>query len=371
MTIPLLDLKIQYEALREEIVSSLERVMERGHFILGEEVEIFEEKFAANCAATHCVSVASGTDALHLALRALGIGPGDEVLVPANTFAATAFAVAYVGATPVFVDVDPTTFNLDVSLIESALTEQTRAILPVHLYGQPADMDAILDIARRNDLFVVEDACQAHGAEYRGQRVGAIGDAGCFSFYPGKNLGAYGDGGAIVTNNGELAEKLRLLRNYGQRAKNVHSILAYNSRLDTMQAAVLLVKLNHLDDWNERRRAVAETYRRLLQSSDLVLPQEAVDVRHVYHQFVIQHDDRDLMIKHLNARGVATGIHYPVPLNQAAPFVALRTVPDGVPVATALAQRILSLPIYPELTDDQIATVVDAIASLKPARLSA
>lgn len=363
MTIPLLDLATQYENLREELTPALERVLQTGHFILGEEVDLFEEKFAAFCSADYCVSVASGTDALHLALRALNIGPGDEVLVPANTFAATAFAVAYTGATPVFVDVRPTDFNLDPELIESALTPHTKAIIPVHLYGHPADMDAILEIAKRKGLSVVEDACQAHGALHRRRPAGSIGDLGCFSFYPGKNLGAYGDGGAIVTNNADLANKLRLLRNYGQRTKNVHTMVAYNSRLDTLQAAVLLVKLNYLDDWNERRRSIAAQYREQLADADIILPRELPDVRHVYHQFVIQHAQRDELMSRLKAQGVSTGIHYPVPLNQAAPFVAARTVPHGVPVCTALAQRIVSLPMFPELTDDQVSTVTEAIST--------
>ncbi len=371
MTIPLLDLATQYEALRHELVPAMERVLRLGHFILGEEVELFEDKFADYCGGHYCVSVSSGTEALHLTLRALGIGPGDEVIVPANTFAATAFAVAYTGASPVLVDVNPVDFNLDVSLIEQAITPRTKGIIPVHLYGQPAEMDDILDIAKRNNLVVVEDACQAHGANYRGRPVGALGDAGCFSFYPGKNLGAYGDGGAVVTNDAQLAEKLRLLRNYGQRTKNVHSMLAYNSRLDTIQAAVLLVKLSYLDEWNERRRAIATSYRERLANADVLLPQEKPGVRHVYHQFVVQHPERDRLLEHLKQQGVMAGIHYPVALNQAAPFVSARTVPEGVPICTALARRILSLPMYPEMTDEQIALVAESIGSLECAPLNA
>jgi dTDP-4-amino-4,6-dideoxygalactose transaminase len=369
MHIPFLDLVAQYESIRDELMPAIQQVLDSAQFILGEDVELFEDKFAAFCGADHCVSVSSGTEALHLSLRALGIGPGDEVITAANSFVATAFAIAYTGATPVFVDVDPQSYNIDVNLIEQAVTSRTKAILPVHLYGQPADMDAILSVAHKHGLRTVEDACQAHGAEYQGRRVGALGDAGCFSFYPGKNLGAYGDGGAILTNDRALAQKLRLLRNYGQQTKNQHTMLGYNSRLDTIQAAVLLVKLNHLEEWTEQRRTIAARYRALLSDPGIGLPQEKSGVRHVYHLFVIQHDQRDELIAYLRTRNIFCGIHYPTPLPDAPPLQTAHTVPNGVPVSTSLAQRILSLPIYPELDETAIAEIVDAVKSFSVAKV--
>jgi len=369
MPVPFLDLVAQYRGLREEVMPVIQGVLERSHFILGEEVAAFEEQFAAYCGVDHCVGVSSGTEALHLALRALEIGPGDEVITAANSFAATAYAIAYTGATPVFVDVDARDYNLDIDLVEQAITARTRAILPVHLYGQPAEMTVLGDLARQHGLKVVEDACQAHGALWEGRPAGSLGDAGCFSFYPGKNLGAYGDGGAVVTNDSDLADRLRLLRNYGQRPKNVHIQLGYNARLDTLQAAVLLVKLRHLDEWNERRRRAAEEYRRALADSELVLPVEKPNVRHVYHLYVVQHEQRDELLAYLERRKIYCGIHYPHPLTLAAPFRTARSVPEGVPVATRLAGRILSLPIYPELTPRQVAEVADAIHSFAGVRI--
>jgi dTDP-4-amino-4,6-dideoxygalactose transaminase len=363
MTVPFLDLATQYRNLRDELMPALDRVMESAQFILGEDVELFEDKFAAYCGANHCVGVANGTEALHLALRALGIGPGDEVITAANSFAATACAIAYTGASPVFVDVHPTDYNIDVDLIRQAITHRTKAIIPVHLYGQPAQMDGILEIAREHNLKVVEDACQAHGALYRNQPIGALGNAGCFSFYPGKNLGAYGDGGAVVTNDSQLADELRLLRNYGQRVKNIHATLGYNSRLDTLQAAVLLVKLNYLDQWNHERRQIALRYRQLLADAPVVLPSENPDSQHVYHLFVIQADNREELRNYLAKKDISCGIHYPVVLPQAAPFRQARTVPDGVPVSARLSQRILSLPIFPGMTDEQVQSVCDGILS--------
>jgi dTDP-4-amino-4,6-dideoxygalactose transaminase len=363
MSIPLIDLPGQYLELREEVLSAVEDVMRGARFILGEEVERFENAFAAYCGAAHGVGVANGTDALHLALRALDIGPGDEVLVPANTFIATAIAVKAVGATPVFVDVSPDDFNLDVQLLASANTPRTKAILPVHLYGQPADMDPILRFAAEHGLKVIEDACQAHGAYYGQRRVGTLGHAACFSFYPGKNLGAYGDGGAVVTNDPDVAERLRLLRNYGQKKKNEFSLLGFNSRLDTVQAAVLLVKLKYLDRWNDVRRAMADAYCEELAYADLVLPRELPGRRHVYHLFVVQHAERDELLTHLQRRSVQCGIHYPTPLPHTPPFRASRAVPEDVPVSAALSKRILSLPMCPQLTRDQVGQVAEVIRS--------
>ncbi len=367
MGIPFVDLRGQYNNLREEIIPALEKVMARGQFILGEEVGLFEKQFAKYCGVSHCVTVSSGTEALHLALRALKIGPGDEVITAANTFVATAFAISYTGATPVFVDVNPADFNIDPELIERAITPRTKAILPVHLYGQPADLDPIMDLARRHRLTVLEDACQAHGAQYKGRPVGSFGRAACFSFYPGKNLGAYGDGGAVVTDDPELAERLYLLRNYAQQVKYVHLDLGFNSRLDTLQAAVLLVKLRNLDTWNESRRSAAREYDRLLSGSDVVIPIESAARRHVYHLYVIQHDRRDQLLTHLNNLGISCGIHYPVPLIQQQPYLSAKTVPEGAPVTTLLSKRILSLPMFPEITKEQIQAVVSGIASFPPA----
>jgi dTDP-4-amino-4,6-dideoxygalactose transaminase len=362
MEIPLVDLKAQYGDIGSDILSSIESVIRRTQFILGEEVGLFEDEFAHYCGADHCVGVGSGTDALHLVLRALGIGPGDEVIVPANSFIATAFAVSYLGATPVFVDVSPDDFNMDVRYIEEAITKRTKAVVPVHLYGQPADMDAILDVANRRGLRVVEDACQAHGAMISDKRVGTFGVAGCFSFYPGKNLGAYGDGGAVVTDDPALAEQIRSLRNYGQSRKYLHESLGFNSRLDALQAAILRVKLSRLDDWNEKRRSAARVYARLLSSREVVLPKEKTGVRHVYHLFVVRHSDRDRLISSMTQRGIGCGIHYPIPLPRQKQYLDARTVPQDVPISSELAGKILSLPLYPEITEEQIERVATAIA---------
>ncbi len=359
--IPLVDLTTQYQNLRDEILPAIENVMRRGDFILGREVALFEEEFARYCGVAHAVGVASGTDALHLAVLALGLGPGDEVITAANTFIATALAISYTGATPVFVDVRPEDFNLDAALLERAITARTKAIIPVHLYGQPADMKAILGVARKHGLKVIEDACQAHGAAIGEVSAGACGDVGCFSFYPGKNLGAYGDGGAVVTNDARLAEKIRLLRNIGQKEKYVHTHLGYNSRLDTLQAAILRVKLRHLEEWNECRRAAARHYHERLTGLEAVCPQERPGVKHVYHLYVIQHRHRDPLLEALKQHGVSCGIHYPMPLPQQEPFREMRTVPPGVPVTTTLTRNILSLPLYPEISLDQIDQVVEAI----------
>jgi dTDP-4-amino-4,6-dideoxygalactose transaminase len=362
--IPFVDLVQQYQALRAGLLPALDEVMQRGDYILGHEVVLFEKAFAEYCGVQHCVGVASGTDALHLALRALGLGPGDEVLTAANTFIATAFAISYAGAVPVFVDVRPEDYNLDPNLLEDALTARTKAIIPVHLYGQPAAMDAILQFAQRHNLIVVEDACQAHGARYHEQRVGSFGHAACFSFYPGKNLGAYGDGGAVLTNDTALAERIQRLRQYGQSQKYIHAELGYNSRLDTLQAAILLTKLRHLDRWNEQRRAAANLYREFLANDACALPEEQPYARHVYHLFVIQHERREALRAALQERGMQSGIHYPVPLHLQTPYRDARTVPPGVPVTTRLAQRILSLPMFPEISRLQIKRAAQAINSM-------
>lgn len=359
--IPLVDLKTQSQALKEDVLSRMSEVIDSARYILGSEVQEFEAQFAEYSGVDHCVGLANGTEALHLALRALEIGEGDEVITAGNSFAATAFAIAYAGATTVFVDIDPTDFNIDVSLIEQAITERTRAIIPVHLYGQPAKMREIREIADRHGLKVVEDAAQAHGAEEDGIRCGSFGDIGCFSFYPGKNLGAFGDGGAAVTSDPVLADRLRLLRNYGQKEKNRHDLLGYNCRLDTLQACVLLSKMNHIEDWTERRRIVADWYREMLADTNFLLPAERENVRHVYHLFVVRHPQRDALIKHLAGQEIYCGIHYPNPLSTAEPFVGSPTLPLELPACQKVASEIVSLPMFPELTRDQVARVCNAI----------
>ena len=361
MRIPLVELAGQYQTLRDEILPAMDGVMSQAQFILGEDVARFEEEFARFCGARYCVGVASGLDALQLALRAVGVGPGDEVITAANTFIASALAITHAGATPVLVDVREDDFNLDPQAVERAITPRTKAILPVHLYGQPARMDEIMAIARRHGLKVVEDACQAHGARHGVERAGAIGDVGCFSFYPGKNLGAYGDGGAVVTDDPQVAERLRLDRNYGSRVKYVHESDGYNSRLDTLQAAVLRVKLRRLDGWNLRRRELAALYRELLADADVILPAEMDGMEHVWHLFVIRHPERDRLLADLHARGIGAGVHYPIPIHEQAPYAGVRTVPDGAPVSTLLSREILSLPLYPEMTEAQGAEVAEAV----------
>ncbi len=361
--IPFVDLAQQTNELADEVMPAVEDVVRRAQFILGDEVHEFEEKFADYCDSDFCVGVASGTEALHLALRAVGVGPGDEVITAGNSFVATTYAISHTGATPVLVDIDETDHNIDINLIERAITTRTKAIVPVHLYGQPAEMDTIRQIADENGLKIVEDACQAHGADYKGQRTGSFGDAGCFSFYPGKNLGAFGDGGAVVTNDAEVADNLRLLRNYGQRQKNVHSMLAFNSRLDTIQAAVLLVKLPYLDHWNNQRRKAADLYRQYLRDSELELMSENEDVRHVYHLFVAKHDRRDQLLDYLREEQIYCGIHYPLPLHHAEPYASVRSIPRDLPVCSSLASRIFSLPMFPGITEAQIARVSEAVNS--------
>lgn len=358
--IPFVDLQSQYQALKPEVDAALAAVCARGDFILGEEVRRFEEEFAGFCRAPHCVAVANGTDALHLALRACGVGPGDEVITCTHTFVATVIAIHAAGARPVLVDCEPEYYTLDVAAVARAVTPRTRAILPVHLYGQPADLDPLLELARARGLRVVEDACQAHGAEYRGRRCGALGDIAAFSFYPGKNLGAYGDGGAVTTADADLAERVRLLRNYGQRVKYEHVCKGGNSRLDTLQAAILRVKLRRLEAWNEARRRAAARYDALLADTGLGLPRVAPWARHVYHLYVVQTPERARLQAALDAAGVAHGMHYPVPVHLQPAFADLGQGPGSFPVSEALAPRILSLPMFPELTEEQIGRVAAA-----------
>ncbi len=361
MEVPYFDLKAQYATLREDILAALDRVCRTASFVLGEEVVRFEEEFAAYCGVKHCVAVNTGTSALHLALLAVGVQPGDEVITTPNTFIATAEAISYVGARPVFVDIDPATANLDPERIEAAIRARTRAIVPVHLYGRPAQLDPILAIAARHHLPVVEDACQAHGARYRGRRVGAIGDIGAFSFYPGKNLGAYGDAGALVTNRAEVADRVRMMRNYGQRKKYEHAYLAWNRRLDTMQAAVLRVKLPHLDTWNAARRRHASMYDELLAGAKLDLPRTAPDSDHVFHLYVVQADGRDDLLDRLAQDGIRAGIHYPIPIHRQEAYRVRGFGPGSFPVTESIAPRLLSLPMYPELEENQVHRIAEAV----------
>ena len=367
MPVPFVDLQAQYRSIKAEVDAAVQRVLDTSAFILGREVEAFERAFAEYVGAGECVGVSNGTAAIQLALQACGVGAGDEVVVPANTFFATAEAVSTAGATPVFVDCDPVTYNLDAARIDEVITERTRAVIPVHLYGQPADLDAVFAVAERHDLLVIEDAAQAHGARYKGVRVGARGRAGCFSFYPGKNLGAYGEGGAVVTNDAEVARRLRMLRDHGSEQKYRHELVGYNFRLEGIQGAVLSVKLNYLDDWNALRRAHAARYRELLAplAGSLVLPREAGYAEHVYHLFVIQTDARDALQRYLSAAGVHTGIHYPVPVHLQPAYAALGHREGDFPNAESQSERVLSLPMFAELTEHQLKYVADALADFR------
>ena len=359
--IPFLDLKGPYLELKEELDEAIARVVSSGWFVGGPEVDAFEAEYAAYCGATHCVGVANGLDALHLALRAMDVGPGDEVIVPSNTYIATWLAVSQCGATPVPVEPDARTCNIDPALIEAAITPATRVILPVHLYGQPADMAAILAIARQHGLRVLEDGAQAHGARYRGQRLGAHGDAVAWSFYPGKNLGAMGDGGAVTTNDAQLADRLRVLRNYGSRVKYVNEVQGTNSRLDPLQAAILRVKLAHLDDWNERRRAIAARYRQGLAGRGLSLPQVPDWAEPVWHLYVVQHPQRDALQQQLQAAGVGTLIHYPIPPHLQQAYAVAGFAQGQFPKAEQMASQCLSLPMGPHLAEAQASAVISAV----------
>jgi dTDP-4-amino-4,6-dideoxygalactose transaminase len=360
--VPFVDLQVQYRTLAGELDAAVRGVCERADFVLGEEVRQFESEFAAYVGVPHAVGVGSGLDALALALRAYGIGPGDEVITTANTFIATVLAILAVGARPVLVDVDPVTYNMSPAALLAAITSRTRAVMPVHLYGQPADMDPILAAARRHNLVVIEDAAQAHGAIYRGRPAGSFGHAAAFSFYPGKNLGAYGDGGMVVTPDPGVAEKVRYLRNYGQRVKYHHVVVGTNSRLDTVQAAILRVKLRYLDRWNAARRAHAAAYDAGLASLPVVRPRVADGVEHVFHLYVIQVDDRDRVQAALAEKGISTGIHYPIPVHLQQAVAELGYREGQFPVTEAAAKRILSLPMYPELLPDQIQHVTYVLA---------
>jgi dTDP-4-amino-4,6-dideoxygalactose transaminase len=361
MTIPFLDLKASYLELKTEIDAAIARVLDSGWYILGTEVESFENEFAAYCNTEYTIGVADGLDALHLALRAMGIGLGDEVIVPSNTFIATWLAVSECGAIPVPVEPDSSSYNIDVNKIEAAITSKTKAIIPVHLYGQPADLDPILAIAKKYDLWVLEDAAQAHGARYKGKRIGGHGDAVAWSFYPGKNLGALGDGGAVTTRHEHLADKIRELRNYGSKVKYEHNVKGYNSRLDPIQAAVLRVKLSYLDEWNARRCEIANSYRREIKNANLVLPSVADFAEPVWHLFVIRSLNRAALQKCLEDSGIATLIHYPMPPHRQKAY----SFDSDLPIAERLSGEILSIPIGPQLNQDDISRVIEVLNSMR------
>lgn len=360
--IPFVDLVTQHAVIRSEIDAAIQPVLSRCNFILGSQVEELEQDFAGFVGTEHAIGVSSGLDALRLALEALDVAPGDEVILPANTYIATALAVSAVGARPVLVDCNPETYNIDVGLIEPAITPRTKAVVPVHLTGQSTDMDPILEVADRHGLHVVEDAAQAHGALYKGRPCGSVGVVGCFSFYPGKNLGACGDGGMATSNDATVAERMRRLRNYGQQAKYQHVEKGLNARLDTLQAAILTVKLRHLPQWNKARAAHAEKYREMLTGvGDLVFQQKAPYSTHVYHLFIVETEQRATLQEYLKAAGIGTGIHYPVPIHLQQAYADLGYGKGDFPEAERLAERMLSLPMFPELREDQIHRVAEEI----------
>lgn len=362
--IPFIDLKREYAEIGEEIDKAIQRVLDKQWFLLGEELEKFEQEFSNYIVVKHAIGVQSGSDALFLAIKALGIGSGNEVITVSHTFISTVDAIVRNGAKPVFVDIDPETYTMDVSQIEDKITKKTKAIIPVHLYGHPVDMDPIMEIAKKYKLFVIEDACQAHGAEYKGKKVGSIGDLGCFSFYPSKNLGAYGDGGMIVTNDEELSKKLSMLRNYGQSKKYYHDFIGVNSRLDEIQAAILRVKLKHLDEWNEKRKSIAKLYNELLKDSNVILPIEKNYAKHVYHLYVIRSKNRDKLQQYLLEKGIQTQIHYPVPVHRQKAYLNLG-YNVNLPVTEKISNEILSLPMYPWMKEEEVVNIAEVIKAFK------
>jgi dTDP-4-amino-4,6-dideoxygalactose transaminase len=360
--IPYVDLKTQYYSIKPEVDAAILKVLESSEFVLGSEVARFEEEFAAYCGVSHAIGVNSGTSALHLALLAAGVGPGDEVVTVPFTFVATTAAIRYTGAKPVFADIDPRTFNLDPAQIEAKISPRTKAIVPVHLYGQPADMDPILAIARKHNLVVIEDAAQAHGAEYKGRRAGSLGDLAAFSFYPAKNLGAFGEGGMVTTNNPDYASRIRMLRDWGSERKYHHEFQGYNYRMDGIQGAVLRVKLRYLERWTEARRSHAALYTRLLSGSGVTPPCVTPDARHVYCVYSVLSPERDAAIERLRAREIQFAIHYPVPIHLMEAHADLGYRADDFPVSESVAKQVLALPIYPELTQAQVEEVGQALA---------
>jgi dTDP-4-amino-4,6-dideoxygalactose transaminase len=357
--INLFNLKEQHSQVKEEIDQAIRRVFDNTSFVLGKEVEEFEDNFARYCNLKHCIGVSSGADALYLSMKALGVKQGDEVIVTTNGFVGTINPISRLGAKPVFVDCNESDFNIDVNKIEPAITGKTKAIIPVHLYGQPAEMDSIREIAQKHNLYIIEDACQAHGAEYKGERVGGLGHLGCFSFYPTKNLGGAGDGGAITTNDDQLAEKLRILRDCGQKEKYISVLKGDNCRLDSIQAAILNVKLKYLDQWNKQRREKAQLYNKLLNKVEI--PKTNDNLNHVYHLYVIKTKLRDQLVKALESKGITTGIHYPIPLHLQEAYKDLGYRKGDFPVSEKLSQEVLALPIYPELKEEEIEYISNII----------
>ncbi len=361
MNIQMVDVVTQYRRIKPEVDAAIEGVLNSGHYVLGEVVQEFEANVARYLDVKHAIGCASGTDALQLALMALGIGPGDEVITTPHTFIATAEAIVLLGATPVYVDIDPATYNIDATKIEAALTKKTKAIIPVHLYGHAADMDPILAVANKHGLAVIEDAAQAIGAAYKGEKVGGLGTIGCISFYPSKNLGAFGDGGLVVTNDDALAEKIRMIANHGSRVRYRHELVGVNSRLDSIQAAILNVKLKYLDEWNEVRRNAAKKYDSLLEGVEVVRPVEAPFARHIYHQYTIRVRNRDKVVQHLMSKRIPYAIYYPIPLHRQAALRAFGNADQSFPVAEQAAAEVLSLPMHTELTDAQQEYIVAAV----------
>jgi len=362
--VPFLDLSAQYATIRDEVLEALREVAESASYVLGPRVAEFEEAFANYVGAKSCIGVNSGTSALHLAMICAGVGPGDEVITVPMTFIATSWAISYVGAKPVFVDVDPVTYTMDARQVEERITRRTRAIVPVHLYGQPADLEPLLEISHRRGIPVVEDAAQAHGARYHDRGAGTLGFCGCYSFYPGKNLGAYGEAGAIVTDDDEVAKRLRTLRDHAQSRRYHHAELGFNYRMDAFQGAVLGVKLKHLDSWTEARRRLAQRYREGLAHLPLKLPSEAAGRRHVWHLFVVLHPERDRIRRELEARGIQTGLHYPVPVHLQDAYAHLEHQPGDFPISERVAHGCLTLPLYPEMTEKQQDRVINALREI-------
>ena len=366
--VPFVDLRAQYHSIKPEIDAAIFKILESSQFVLGDEVAAFELEFAAYCGAAQGIAVNTGTSALHLAMLAAGIGPGDEVVTVAHTFVATVAAIRYTGARAVFVDIDPATFTMDPARLEAAITKRTKAIIPVHLYGHPADMDPILEVARRRKIVVIEDACQAHGAKYKGRPVGSLGDMGCFSFYPGKNLGAYGEGGLVATNNEAWSKTIRMLRDWGQDRKYHHLLAGYNYRMEGMQGAILRVKLRYLEKWTEARRAHAARYRDLLAGCAATLPTEAEWARHVYHVYAVRTPDREGLMKSLAEQGIQTAIHYPVPVHLQPAYADPAYGKGSLPVTEQAAGEVVSLPMFPEMTAAHENAVGAALRSIAKPR---
>lgn len=361
MQIPFVDLKNQYSNIKEEVLDEISQALDSMQLFLGKNVQALESQYADYCNTEFAIGVSSGTDALHIALRACGVGPGDEVITVSHTFIATVEAIILTGAKPILIDIDPETYNMDPRLVEAAITPRTKAIIPVHIYGQPADMDPIVEIANNHNLKIIEDSCQAHGSEYKGRRTGSIGHAGCFSFYFTKNLGAYGEAGIITTSDPEIAERCRMARDHGQNEKYLHAMIGINGRLDEIQAAVLKIKLRHLDEWLESRRKLANHYNSNLPG-DYIVPKEMPWAKHVYHLYVIRTNEREKLREYLNDKGVACGMHYPVPVHLQKAWQSIGGPELSLPVTEKITKEILSLPMYPELTIDEVDYVCECIS---------